>query len=118
MGQQGSENLQVKGGIFTTEFWKSFIYAGISIATGLGAIGPSVPDKYKAVIDSAAFLAGAVCLLGYSLSRGKTKAAAVEATANVLNAEKGIELQRQLNHLPAKVTTPSGRAAKQASAKL
>ena len=116
MDQQGSENLQVKGGILTTEFWKSFIYAGISIATGLGAIGPSVPDKYKAVIDSAAFLAGAVCLLGYSLSRGKTKAAAVQATADVLNAAKTLELQREVSNLPAK--KPSGQAAKQASAKL
>jgi F0F1-type ATP synthase membrane subunit c/vacuolar-type H+-ATPase subunit K len=116
MGQQGSENLQVKGGIFTTEFWKSFIYAGISIATGLGAIGPSVPDKYKTVIDSAAFLAGAICLLGYSLSRGKTIAAAVEATASVLNATKTLELQREVSNLSIK--KPSGQVSKSASAKL
>lgn len=84
MSPTGAEPLPDKPGYLTTEFWKSVIYAGLSLLTGLGVIGPSLPDKYKAVIDSAALLAGAACVFGYSISRGKTKAAAVEATASVI----------------------------------
>lgn len=90
-------------GIFTTEFWKSAIYATLSVLTGIGVIGPGVPDKYKTVIDSAAFLAGAVTLAAYAISRGKTKAAAVLATAQV-NAAKIAK-------------TPSAPVAKRASEK-
>ena len=95
-------------GLLTTEFWKSFIYAGISIATGLGIIGPSVPDKYKTVIDSAAFLAGAICIVGYTLSRGKTKAAAVEATAKVLTTK--LETQSAEAQQQAFINSPAGQA--------
>lgn len=73
-------------GLLTTEFWKSLIFSGISVATGLGAIGPNVPTKYKPVIDSAAFLAASLCLIGYAISRGITKAATIKATAVVNSA--------------------------------
>jgi len=86
-------------GIFTTEFWKSAIYAGFSMLTGLGVIGPSVPAKYRAVIDSAAYLAGAICVVGYAISRGKTKAAAVQATANVISTEKQIAYSKEMQTL-------------------
>jgi len=109
--QTTEKAFEPKSGFFTTEFWKSFIYAGISIATGLGAIGPNVPAKYATVIDSAAFIAGAICVAVYTLSRGKTKAAATQATADVINVEKQLDVTRQINHLPK---TPSGRASKSA----
>lgn len=91
-----------KPGYLTTEFWKSAIYAVISILTGLGVIGANVPAEYKSVIDSVALLAGAGCIIGYSLSRGKTKAATIEAAAKVI-----------LTELESK--TPSAPNAKQAS---
>lgn len=75
----------VKPGYLTSEFWKSLIYAVLSLLTGLGVISPGLPDKYKTVIDSAAFLAGAICVAAYSLSRGRVKSGAkpVQADVNV-----------------------------------
>jgi hypothetical protein len=99
MDSPKEEILSSPKGLLTTEFWKSLIYAGLSIATGLGLIGPGVPDKYKAIIDSAAFIAGAISVGAYAMSRGKTKAAAIAATANVMNNDNAIALERQKAHL-------------------
>jgi len=104
MGRTTDERLNGKPGYLTTEFWKSLITSGLSLAVGLGAIGPSVPDKYRSIIDAAALLTAAASTGMYALSRGKTKAAAILATANVITTDKQIELDRQKNHLP---TTPA-----------
>ena len=100
MDHTTDKTLSNKPGYLTTEFWKSLITSGTTLAVGLGAIGPSVPDKYRAIIDSAALFAAAASTGMYALSRGKTKAAAILATANVITTDKTLELQRQTSHLP------------------
>lgn len=110
--QTSEETLTATAGYKTTEFWKSLIVSTLTLLTGLGAIGPSVPDKYRAVIDAAALLAAAASTGFYALSRGKTKAAAITATASVINNENSLALQRQVHHL-SKKPVPTSTSVKQ-----
>lgn len=102
MSSDAEKDTLTVDGFTTTEFWKSLAVSIVSVLTGLGVIGPSVPDKYRAVIDSAAFIAASITVAGYSLSRSKTKAAAMQATANVITTEKNIEMQKELSPVPVR----------------
>lgn len=87
----------------TTEFWKTLILTIVSLLIATGVITPVDVPKYKPVVDGLALIAPAIAIGLYSLSRGKTKAAAIEATANVVSVDKHIELQRALNGLTVKM---------------
>jgi len=90
-------------GYLTTEFWKSTIVTVVGLLVATGVITPDSQAKYNQWIQVAALIAAAVSVGLYSLSRGKTKAAAIEAAANVVAVNKHIELQKQLNNLPVRM---------------
>lgn len=93
----------------TTEFWKTLILTIISLLIATGVITPVDVPKYKPVVDGLALIAPAIAIGLYSLSRGKTKAAGVEAAANVVAVNKHVNLQRDLNGLAVKM--PSAPSA-------
>ena len=65
--------VESKPGVQTSEFWKTLVFVVLSVLTGLNIIGPDFADRYAAIIDAAAFLAGAIATAGYSLARGRAK---------------------------------------------
>ena len=97
-------------GYLTTEFWKTAVFTVVSLLLATGVITPVGAAKYKPILDSVALLAPAIALAFYSLSRGKTKAAAIEAAANVVVATKHIQLQRDAANLPVPVEQVGGEA--------
>jgi hypothetical protein len=90
-------------GILTTEFWKTLAFSVVSLLIATGVITPVDSNKYKPIIDGFALIAPAIALGLYSLSRGKTKAAAIEATANVIavKTHSATQLRMQGINLPA-----------------
>jgi len=100
MTSDTTENLSdtppAKPGYLTTEFWKSTAVAVVGLLISLGVITPDAQAKYNQWIQVAAIVATALSVGLYSLSRGKTKAAAIEAAASVVIANKHIQLNRDL----------------------
>lgn len=96
-------------GYLTTEFWKSSIVSVVGMLVATGVITPDSSSKYNQWVQVAAILATAVSVGLYSLSRGKTKAAAIEAAAGVVMQDKHIKLQRELSQTAGQLPmTPSG----------
>lgn len=89
-------------GYATTEFWKSSILTVVSLLVATGVINPDASAKFNSWVQAAALVAAAVSVGLYSLSRGKTKAAAIEAAANVIAADKHFQLQRELANVPVR----------------
>lgn len=114
MTQTAEKNLSdavTKDGLVTSEFWKTLGFTVVSLLIATGVITPVAAAKYKPIVDAMALLAPAIAIGFYSLSRGKTKAAAIEATANVAVATKHIQLQREFANSPALETEQVGGEA-------
>lgn len=86
-------------GYLTTEFWKTLGFVVVSLLIATGVITPVAAAKYKPIVDSMALLAPAIALGLYSLSRGKTKAAAIEAAANVVQTNRMTDTQLLVNRV-------------------
>lgn len=97
-------------GYLTTEFWKTTIFTVVSLLIATGVITPAGVKQYKPILDGVALLAPAIALAFYSMSRGKTKAAAIEAAANVVVATRHIQLQRDAANLPSATEQVGGEA--------
>lgn len=98
-------------GFLTSEFWKTLGFVVVSLLIATGVITPVSAAKYKPIVDGMALLAPAIALGFYSMSRGKTKAAAIEAAANVVVASKHVQLQREAINLPASPSEQVGGEA-------
>ena len=101
-----SDTPPAKPGYLTTEFWKSGAVTVVSLLVGLGIITPDQQTHASPWIAGIALGAAAISTGLYSISRGKTKAAAVEAAANVVIADKHIAGQLTAMGLTQQASAP------------
>jgi uncharacterized membrane protein len=94
-------------GVFTSEFWKTAAFVVVSLLIATGVITPVDAQKYKPIVDGLALIAPAIAIGFYSMSRGKTKAAAIEAAANVVMTKQVNDTQLLINRVAVPSNSPS-----------
>lgn len=102
------KSVKGKSGLLTTEFWKSAIVNVLALLTMVGEIKPTGNPKYDSIISAAAGLAAAANNIGYANSRGKTKAAVIQAASDVINVAERNNFLQQTGKAPAATANVSG----------